>query len=252
MMHLIAALLLAVIPPAPTHFVTDLSHALSPQTASSVESQLNDYQQKTGHQVIVYVAPSTGGEALESFTSDAAHRWHVGQKGKDDGAILFLFTQDHKVRIEVGYGLESMLTDAKSIRIIHDDIVPNMKGGDADAAVQKGVNGILSAIDGKVDPQSTSAESGSDSNSDSVDGLNPFVFLVIFVIFPIGLFVGLGSLISHLVRKSLGLKPGQHLAYNTSGVLVSTTSSSDSGWGGGGGFSGGGGDFGGGGASGSW
>ena len=72
---------------------------------------------------------------METWTGETADHWKIGRRGHDDGAVLFIFMQDHKVRIEVGYGLESSLTDADSHRIIQDVIVPRMKAGDVDDAV---------------------------------------------------------------------------------------------------------------------
>ena len=93
----------------------------------------------------------------------------VGAKGKDDGAVLFLFMQDHKVRIEVGYGLESTLTDAPAARIIADTIVPAMKRGDADDAVTDGASAMLAAIDPTYQtlPSTVSSDAGN-SASDTV------------------------------------------------------------------------------------
>ncbi len=95
------------VPPKPEHRVTDTAALISNDTRESVELELRDYESATGHQVIVWIGDTTGDVPLETFTVDAANAWKVGRKGKDDGAILFIFAKDHKARIEVGYGLES-------------------------------------------------------------------------------------------------------------------------------------------------
>lgn len=97
------------IPPAPTHYVTDSAHALSAGAAAALESELRDFETKTGDQVIVYIDQTTGDESLETWTVKAAQAWRVGKKGKDNGAALFVFMKDRKLRIEVGYGLEGTL-----------------------------------------------------------------------------------------------------------------------------------------------
>ena len=91
---------------------------------TALESELESFEATTGHHVVVYIGQTTGDVPLETWTAETASTWKVGQKGKDDGAILFLFMKDHKVRIEVGYGLESTLTDALSKQIIDTVIVP--------------------------------------------------------------------------------------------------------------------------------
>ena len=126
--------------------MTDNAGALSSATQAAIENELQAYEKATGHQVIVWTSQTTGGVPLETWTGETADRWKVGRHGKDDGAVLFLFMQDHKVRIEVGYGLESALTDADAHRIIADDIVPRMKAGDADGAVSSGVAAMLTTI----------------------------------------------------------------------------------------------------------
>ena len=129
------------VPPKPDHRVTDTAALISNDTRESVENELRDYESATGHQVIVWIGDTTGDVPLETWTVDAANAWKVGRKGKDDGAILFIFAKDHKARIEVGYGLESHLTDADAHRIITDDIIPHMKANDPDGAVSSGVVG---------------------------------------------------------------------------------------------------------------
>lgn len=146
---MIAALTLAAavaIPQRPTTFVSDTAGALQNTTVDSVRDELQTYYAKTGNTVYVWIGDTTGDEPLEQWTVDAATKWKIGRKGKDDGAILFLFMRDHKVRIEVGYGLESSLTDAESSSIIRDDIIPQMRRGNADGAVVSGVDAMLHAI----------------------------------------------------------------------------------------------------------
>jgi uncharacterized protein len=235
------------VPPAPTHYVTDNAGALSSATQTSVDAELKAYEKATGHQVIVWIGDTTGNVPLETWTGDTAHQWHVGRRGHDDGAILFLFMSDHKVRIEVGYGLEGSLTDADSSRIIRDDIVPRMKAGDPNGAVSQGVAAMLTTITpsyaGVTPPPA--AESAATSN---VSGFALWLigFFALFVLFVMIVIVMLAS------RKGVpGAKKEKGGGFwSSSGSSSSSSSdfssSSDDD------FSSGGGDFGGGGASGSW
>jgi uncharacterized protein len=136
-------------PPAPTRWVTDSAGFLSPQARAGLDQQLEAYQARTGHQVLVWIAPSTGGEALEDFTVRAFAAWRVGRKGSDDGLAIFVFADDHRVRFEVGYGLEGQVPDAIASRIIGEIMVPRLRAGDRDSAVSAGVDATLAVIDGK-------------------------------------------------------------------------------------------------------
>ncbi|MBV8196566.1 MAG: TPM domain-containing protein [Candidatus Eremiobacteraeota bacterium] len=92
------------IPPTPDHHVTDSAGALSSGARAAIENQLQAYESATGHQVVVWVGETTGDVPLETWTGETADRWKIGRRGHDDGAVLFLFMHDRKVRIEVGYG----------------------------------------------------------------------------------------------------------------------------------------------------
>src|SRR5205085_5811780 len=86
---------------------------------------------------------------IEQFANEAMHQWGVGQKGKDNGAVLFLFINDRKMRIEVGYGLEGVLTDAKSRQITSTIIKPRLKANDYDGAVEQGADAIVAVVRGE-------------------------------------------------------------------------------------------------------
>jgi uncharacterized protein len=219
------------IPPAPAQWVTDTAGFLSAATIQTLDARLQAYQQQTGHQVIVYVAPTTGGSPIEDWAVRAFKQWKVGRQGLDDGVALFIFTKDRKLRIEVGYGLEATLTDAQASRIIREAIQPDLSAGRPDAAVTAGVDGLLETLGGET--------ARAPSAADAVE-LNPGVVLIIAL-------VAFGLLLLALRNPWTALW-----------LLTNIISGSRSGFGGGGsssgrgGFSGGGGRSGGGGASGSW
>ncbi len=235
---MIAALVFAAaiaIPPRPTDYVTDYAGALGPQAARRIETELRTYEQVTKHHVIVWIGQTTGDTPLEDWTIHAAEQWKIGRKGVDDGVILFLFMRDHKVRIEVGYGLESALTDASAGAIIRNTIVPRMRAGDVDGAVQGGTDRILQTITPSFAVQTPI------SNAQSVTtGIVVFVVLLGFIVLFVT-FITVALIIGH--RRGTWYSGGADSA----------------GWSGGGGSGGGGSDggssggsFGGGGASGSW
>jgi uncharacterized protein len=233
-------------PPAPTRWVTDSAGFLSPSTRDTLDGELQAYEERTGHQVLVYIDTTTGVVPLEDYTVNAFAAWKVGRKGLDDGLVLFIFAKDHKVRIEVGYGLEPVVTDAASAEIIRNVIVPAIRAGDNDAAVTDGVAKILATIDGTAAPEMNGG-GGSDQNAGNDTGGEvpwqgqPFSPIMIIS----GLIVLIGFIVLFIRSPGFAL------------WLLFTLMSGGRGGGGfsgggGGGFSGGGGRSGGGGASGSW
>ncbi len=251
------------VPPKPTAFVTDTVNALSSATRTSVDGELRAYEQATGHQVIVWIGDTTGDVPLETFTTETAHEWKVGRRGHDDGAILFLFMKDHRIRIEVGYGLESSLTDADSYRIIQDVIRPRMRAGNVDAAVSAGVAAMIKTITPSYSAVSP-PPSESENTAPPVAGGIVIAFFALFAVFMAFIAMMIVVRVIAAIRYGyLVLREGPKKAKAdmknwafASGAAGGFAGSVFSGGGsddfGGGDFSGGGGDFGGGGASGSW
>ncbi len=223
-------------PPAPTRWVTDSAGFLSGEARQQLDSQLEAYQRQSGHQILVWIAPTTGGVPLEDFTVQAFAGWKVGQKGLDDGLVLFVFADDRKLRIEVGYGLEGQVPDAIASRIIQERILPRMQAGDRDDAIRSGVGALVAAIEGPgATPQS--AVGIPPGGSPSQRAARPVTFGQIILL---GLAV-IAFLILFATNPALATY-----------LLLSVLSGGRGGGRGGGGFSGGGGRSGGGGASGSW
>ncbi|HTA38233.1 MAG TPA: TPM domain-containing protein [Candidatus Acidoferrales bacterium] len=259
------------IPPRPATEVVDAAGALSASARTALESKLEAFEAATGHHVVVYIGQTTGNIPLETWTAQTAQTWHVGQKGKDDGAVLFAFMKDHKVRIEVGYGLEGTLTDANANQIINNAIVPKMKAGDTDGAVTAGVDGMLAAIDpsyakgGAATDDSNAAAKAAPVNPLFVPSIVLFVAVVIFFIF---MQIYTAIWYGHLIRREGKEAADKDMRKSWLHIFILSGASAGSGYvgggfsgggfsgggGGGGGFSGGsfGGSFGGGGSSGSW
>lgn len=239
---------------------------LSPATVSQLNAKLQAFERETSDQVIVYIAPTLPGDyALEDFTHAAFRSWGVGQKAKNNGVALFIFPQSRKMRIEVGYGLEGVLPDARAKQIISNSIAPAFKRGDFNAGVTAGVDAILKNIrgeyqgTGRTHQEETQAYHAPPPES-SLVGILPLLFFGF-----IGLIIFLnmlktlarGTTYTGRRRRDTWYYPTASSGSDTffggssSGWSSGGGSSSDSG-GSSGGFSGGGGDSGGGGASGSW
>jgi uncharacterized protein len=134
------------VPPSPTRWVTDVATILSPAAAKSLDEYLERLEKKTGAQFIVYTLPSLQGDTLEEFTLRAANAWGVGRKGHDDGLVLFIFRDDHKVRIEVGLGLETTIPDSYARRVIREEMTPRFRKGDFDGGITAAVKRLAKRI----------------------------------------------------------------------------------------------------------
>jgi uncharacterized protein len=227
------------IPPSPSRWATDTAGFLSPGALVDLDSRLEAFQRTTGHQVLVYIALTTGDTPTEDWTVRAFAAWKVGRKGLDDGLILFIFAQDKKVRIEVGYGLEGVIPDAIASRIINEVIVPRIQAGDRDGAVAAGVQALLSV----VAPREGTASGEDPSRKRLQESTGNLTSQVRSLSLGQKIFFGL-LLVGFLIL--LVTHPGLAI------YLLFSLLSGGRGGGGGGGFSGGGGSSGGGGASGSW
>lgn len=209
------------VPPLTGH-VNDDAHILSPQTRLRLEQALTDFERSDSTQIVVLTIPSLQGDSLEDYSIRVAQSWGIGQKGKDNGALLLVDRDDHKVRIEVGYGLEGRLTDLISGRIVDNVIVPRFKAGDFDGGVTAGVVAMIQAVRGEYQGTGDVAHK---------KRRHPLGWLALLLFFGPAL---------------LSLGGSSRRGYRRGGFWIG------GGGFGGGGFSGGGGGFGGGGSSGSW
>ncbi|MCW5782729.1 MAG: TPM domain-containing protein [Nitrospirales bacterium] len=269
------------IPPL-TGRVVDQAHLLSPSAISDLNAALAAHESKTSNQVAVLTLASLEGHPLEEFSHQVATAWALGQKGTDNGVLFLIAVQEKRVRIEVGYGLEGTLTDAKSSRIIRHEVVPRFRAGNFSEGIIAGTHAILGTIEGTY----TNLPSSADNSAEPVGRWEIFGLAVVLGTLA-GLLFGsrrrvngsvIGMLLSFLVAFPAALWLGMLAGVATS-LLVGLFNSVDGpstrnalgygsrvGWpgqswpmggsggfgGGSGGFGGGGGSFGGGGASGSW
>jgi uncharacterized protein len=270
--------------------VVDQTGTLSASDAAALTQRLKDLETRKGSQVAVLIVPTTQPETIEQFSIRVAEAWKIGRKKIDDGALLVVAKNDHKLRIEVGYGLEGALTDVTSRRIIDEIIVPQFKTGDFTGGISAGVDRIIRIIDGEPLPAPKPEVShGADPDIFFDIIFSPFGFIGYAAIAAIlrglmGRLVGSGVtagvvggivwflLGSAIVSGIFGVAAFFLTMFGDSILAASQAASRSSGRGGGwstgssgsswssgsssgssdSGFSGGGGSFGGGGASGSW
>jgi uncharacterized protein len=231
-------------PPSPTRFVTDGAGFLSPATRHELERRLAGYERDTGHQVLLWIGQTSGGEPIESWAVRAFAAWRVGRQGLDDGAAIFILAADRKLRIEVGYGLEDRVPDAIASRIIGDQMIPLLRAGDRDGAARAGVSGVLAAVGGETSAPRDAVRTRRAPREISWGELLVLVLVGLLVLGFVVTNPRLALLLLTTIASNSGRGGGNWGGGGFGG---------GGGWGGGGGgFSGGGGRSGGGGASGSW
>jgi uncharacterized protein len=249
---------------------------LSPGASQRLEQTLADFENSDSTQIVVLTITSLEGESLEEYSIKVAEAWKIGRTKLDNGAILLIAKQERKMRIEVGRGLEGVLTDLVSGRIIRGDMAPHFKNNDYDSGITAGVSSVIKVVRGEYKAQPRDLKQGKKS-AEPVFTL--LIFLLVAVVFlgSFSKFLGGAAaaaglpLIGFLTFPGLGIiiLALMGAAGFVLGIVVSLMFSSGGrgfggpfiggGFGGGGsggsgfgGFSGGGGGFGGGGASGDW
>jgi uncharacterized protein len=262
--------------PQLTARVTDYTQTLSSPQREALEAKLASWEGRTGNQLVVLLVPSTKPEPIEAYSIRVADAWKIGRKGQDNGALFIVAKNDRKMRIEVGYGLEGVLTDATSRRIIAETVAPLFQQNRFADGINAGVDRIIEVV-GTGQPLPAQR-----TPSRQAPGFDFGTLLVL-------LFVGVpivGGILSRIFGRMLGSTVGAGvvgvgawivagsiaiaigaglIAFivmllfsagggigRRGGVWIPTGGWGGGGLGGGGGFSGGGGSFGGGGASGGW
>jgi uncharacterized protein len=238
------------LPPKPPKYFNDFAGVVPAATAAGLDEELRQFERDTSNQIVVAVFPKMeSASSVQDFTYRTAESWAVGQKDRRNGAVLFVFVAEHKMFIQVGYGLEGVLPDAICKRIIAEQIAPAFKAGRYDVGLTAGVESMIKATRGEYLGSGKTAGDRNESN----DGPQGWVFLGFIALIFILQFVGRGR--RGTVYSSSGRGFGTGLLWGVlSGLGNSGGGGSYRGGGGdgGGGFSGGGGSFGGGGAGGDW
>lgn len=228
--------------PALTGRVVDDAGILSASTKSELDAMLAQHEHSTGNQVVVVTLDSLQGHSIEDYGYQLGRYWGIGQKGKNNGAILIVAPHERKVRIEVGYGLEGQLTDASSRVIIENYITPQFRSGDFNAGVLAGTAAILRTLGDDAAANITNAPGNVEPPSvNDASQLSPSAEIILLIFFVFVLFLAMRN------RRRLPYLVRSGGPYSGWGGGPFGGGSSD-----GGGFSGGGGSFGGGGASGGW
>jgi len=257
--------------------VTDLTGTLTQAQLQSLEAALGAFERRKGSQIAVLMLPSTKPETIEQYSIRVAEAWKIGRSRVDDGVILVIARDDHKLRIEVGRGLEGAIPDVIAKRVIREVIAPHFLNGDFNGGIADGTAALMKLVEGEPLPPPKQQAAGRSSDNNLEGLLVPLLVATVV----------LGALLSNLFGRMVGAAVTGGIvgiaAWVVTSALVAATLTAivaflvalllgasrfrpggwgSGGWGsggwsgggssGGGGFSGGGGDFGGGGASGNW
>jgi uncharacterized protein len=255
--------------------VTDLTRTLTPDQIATLDATLRDLQTRKGSQLAILLVPTTQPETIEQYSIRVVDEWKLGRKGVDDGVLLIVAKDDRAIRIEVGYGLEGVLTDATTNRIIRQWITPAFRAGNYYQGLSDASARIIQSINGEALPEPPARANDFARKSNDL----PWPLLIFGVIAGGGMLrsifgrfaaaglsaAGAGILVWLFIGSLLGGIVAAIVAFIfvLSGGGGGGWSSGSRGWGGGsggfgggfgggGGFSGGGGGFGGGGSSGRW
>ncbi len=226
--------------------VVDQANVLSPATREQLTRVLTEHERRSSDQIVVVTLAALGGLDIAEAGLQLGRAWKLGTKQNSNGVLLVVVPAERKLRIEVGYGLEGSLPDARAFQIINTEIIPRLRAGDLEGGVLKGTLAIIAAVEGTYQAPKA-AESGGGAE------LLPFLLVL-----------GLGVVLLVVLYRNGGrmgapgagggVSPyGRRGGRWGAGPMI-ILPPSRGGWssGGGGGWSGGGGSFGGGGASGSW
>ena len=249
--------------PQLTGRVVDQADIIPPAEEARLTAQLEQLETATGHQLVVATVRDLEGQDIADYGYRLGREWQIGDKEKDDGVLFLIAPNERRMNISVGYGLEPVLTDALSGRIIRDDVTPRFKANDYPGGIQAGVDAIARQI--QLPPEEAQARAAAaaaeerDRASDGDIGGLIFIGFIVFFFFILPMLSRIGG---------RGKKHRRHRPWGGAPIIIwgdddwgggsggSSWGGGGGSWGGGGGgfggFSGGGGSFGGGGASGGW
>jgi uncharacterized protein len=240
------------LPPKPATLVTDFTNTLSPGDAQLLENKLVAFDDSTSTQIAVVIIKSVGEYDINDYAQKLGRAWGIGQQGKNNGIVVLVALDDHKVSIQTGYGAEGAVTDENTNEIITNDIRPNFKAGDYYGGLNAGTDDLMKLMKGEY--KGTGKAHAKEDGSGGSYGILIFIVIIIIII----IFRSRGGGGGQIIGGRGGASP---FWWFLGGAMLGRGSGgwggfSDGGGGGGGdsgGFGGfGGGDFGGGGSSGSW
>ena len=228
------------LPPSPAAYFNDYAGVVTASAGETLNTRLQQFERDTSNQLVVAIFPRMeSSSSIEDYTVRVAQSWKVGQQGKNNGAVLFVFVASHQLYIQVGYGLEGSLPDATCKAIIDNEIKPRFRVGDYTGGLDAAITAMIAATRGEYQGTGRTQRDAPPVSQGSGWFIGVFILAMILV-----------SFFSRFTNK--GRTYGRSSAGNTWWTGGGGGFGGGSSGGGGGGFSGGGGSFGGGGSGGSW
>jgi uncharacterized protein len=247
--------------PPLTGRVVDAANIIPDDVEASLDQKLEALETQSQRQLVVATVPDLQGYEITDNGYQLGRAWAIGDKERNDGVLLLVAPNERKVRIEVGYGMEPIITDGLSFLIVNNDILPRFKAGDMAGGIVAGTDALIHQMQLPEDEARAIADKAQEraqSNGFPIGAVLWMLFIVFFIMVPLIARAGGGR---HHRRGGMGGAVGNVLLWTALNAAMNSGgrgggSSGGGGFGGfgggGGGFSGGGGSFGGGGASGSW
>jgi len=229
------------LPPKPATYFSDNAAIVNATVASYLNQRLDSFERETTNQLIVAVySKLPEGSELNDYVFRTFQAWGIGQKDRKNGVLLMIFVNDHKMRIEVGYGLEGVIPDSVAAAIIREVLAPQFKSGAYGSGLENGVDAIIRATRGEY------KGTGRTVADKSGQGMQVPLWLIILLVVVFLIWIHTGD--------TMFQRAGRSVFWNLLNIALSSSGGGGHSSGGGrsGGFSGGGGSSGGGGASGSW
>jgi uncharacterized protein len=241
--------------PELTGQIVDNAGLLSAEDRAAIEADLKALEGKSTDQLVVVTVPSLGGYEIEDYGYQLGRKWGIGQAGKNNGVLLIVAPKERKVRIEVGRGLEPIVTDLMSSLIIQNAILPEFRRGNFSGGIRAGTRDVKDVLLG--DAEAVRERAKSIGKAEGPDWLMIVIIIFWFSIIAFAIYAQMSQ--AQQTPQSVGRRRGRTRDRSIftdptvgSGTWGGGGWSGGGGSGGGGGWSGGGGDFGGGGSSGSW
>lgn len=250
--------------PPLTGRVVDAANIIPDDVEASLTAKLEALETHSQRQLVVATIPDLQGYEISDYGYQLGRAWAIGDKERNDGVLLLVAPNERKVRIEVGYGMEPIITDGLSFLIVNNEILPRFKAGDMPGGIVAGTDALIHQMqlpEAEARAIAAKAQERPQSNGFPIGAVLWMLFIVFFIVVP--MVAGAGGGRRHR-RGGVGGAVGNVLLWTALNAAMNSGRGggrSSGGWGGfsggggggfGGGFSGGGGSFGGGGASGSW
>jgi len=160
-------------------WVSDYANVIGTKSYQEMSGIINELEQKTGAEIAVVTVTNFGNDTIENFSAKLFKEWGIGKKGKDNGVLIIASIEDRRVRIEVGYGLEGVLTDGECGHILDTYVIPYFKENEYDTGLSRGVSAVASVIAKSAGVELSGGNIPAEQNSSGGFSHDAFIFLIV-------------------------------------------------------------------------